>query len=160
MERNNHNQKSKGASALIWCLSILMCGLLVAFVVIGTGFFRIREVRAAISQPVQTEQPTEPAALEPEPTPEVTPGVEPTATPAPTVTPEISETADPSGTHPEDSAAAAKAENPDETEEGDASFLQRLWRFLLGITPWALGIVVVVLFLVTYVIRARQRKGK
>ena len=87
MERNNHNQKSKGVSALIWCLSILMCGLLVAFVVIGTGFFRIREVRAAISQPVQTEQPTEPAALEPEPTPEVTPGVEPTATPAPESTP-------------------------------------------------------------------------
>lgn len=81
--------KNKGLSALIWCLSILVCALLVAFTVIGTGFFRIQEARAAISQPIVTEQPTE----EPTAAPEATPTDEPTAIPAPEATP--APTADP-----------------------------------------------------------------
>lgn len=69
MEFEKRNKKNKGLSALIWCMSILMCALLVAFVAIGTGFFRIREVRAAISQPARTEAPTEAPTAVPEATP-------------------------------------------------------------------------------------------
>ena len=64
-EKRNGTKRNKGLSALIWCLSILMCALLVAFAVIGTGFLRVREVKAAISQPLVTEQPTTQAAATP-----------------------------------------------------------------------------------------------
>ena len=76
-------KKNKGLSTLIWCLSILLCAMVVTVGVIGTGLLRIGEVRAAISQPLVTEQPTETA----EPTPEVTPGVDPTPVAAPASTP-------------------------------------------------------------------------
>lgn len=95
MELKKRNPRNNGLSALIWCLSILMCALLVTFAVLGAGFFRIREARAAISQPTQTEQPTEQPTQAPAATPEVTPGVDPTAaatleiTPLPTVDPGI-----------------------------------------------------------------------
>ena len=70
-------KQSKGFTALIWGMSILACVLLVAFVVIGTGFFRIQEVRAAISQPIFTEAPTEAPAVAPTAEPEATPTAEP-----------------------------------------------------------------------------------
>ena len=94
----NQTKKDRGISALIWCLSILMCVLFVACTVIGTGFFRIREARAAMTFPAQTEEPAQPEA-EPDQqgteTPALpTPGVDlPTAesTPLPTVDPEVLE---------------------------------------------------------------------
>ena len=88
------------------------------------------------------------------PTPE--PTVEPTAEPMPepTAAPETEEAAVPE-------AVPAAAENGNQAvEEGEPSFLQRLWNKFLQVTPWALGIIVVVLFLVTYVIRAKQRRKK
>ena len=70
-------KQSKGFTALIWGMSILTCVLLVAFVVIGTGYFRIQEVRAAISQPIFTEAPTEAPTAAPTAEPEATPTAEP-----------------------------------------------------------------------------------
>ena len=83
-------KRNKGLSTLILCLSILLCAMVVAVAVVGTGLLRVKEVRAAISQPLVTEQPTETV----EATPEVTPSVDPTpvatpaGTPLPAATPE------------------------------------------------------------------------
>ena len=86
-------KQSKGFTALIWGMSILACVLLVAFVVIGTGYFRIQEVRAAISQPIFTEAPTEAPAAAPTAEPEATPTAEPIpeSTPLPTTEPGVTE---------------------------------------------------------------------
>ena len=86
-------KQSKGFTALIWGMSILACVLLVAFVVIGTGYFRIQEVRAAISQPIFTEAPTEAPAVAPTAEPEATPTAEPIpeSTPLPTTEPGATE---------------------------------------------------------------------
>ena len=86
-------KQSKGFTALIWGMSILACVLLVAFVVIGTGYFRIQEVRAAISQPIFTEAPTEAPAVAPTAEPEATPTAEPIpeSTPLPTTEPGVTE---------------------------------------------------------------------
>ena len=86
-------KQSKGFTALIWGMSILACVLLVAFVVIGTGYFRIQEVRAAISQPIFTEAPTEAPTAAPTAEPEATPTAEPIpeSTPLPTTEPGVTE---------------------------------------------------------------------
>ena len=86
-------KQSKGFTALIWGMSILACVLLVAFVVIGTGFFRIQEVRAAISQPIFTEAPAEAPTAAPTAEPEATPTAEPIpeSTPLPTTEPGVTE---------------------------------------------------------------------
>ena len=86
-------KQSKGFTALIWGMSILACVLLVAFVVIGTGYFRIQEVRAAISQPIFTEAPTEAPAAAPTAEPEAAPTAEPIpeSTPLPTTEPGVTE---------------------------------------------------------------------
>ena len=86
-------KQSKGFTALIWGMSILACVLLVAFVVIGTGYFRIQEVRAAISQPIFTEAPTEAPTAAPTAEPEATPTAEPIpeSTPLPTAEPGATE---------------------------------------------------------------------
>ena len=86
-------KQSKGFTALIWGMSILACVLLVAFVVIGTGYFRIQEVRVAISQPIFTEAPTEAPAVAPTAEPEATPTAEPIpeSTPLPTTEPGATE---------------------------------------------------------------------
>ena len=86
-------KQSKGFTALIWGMSILACVLLVAFVVIGTGYFRIQEVRVAISQPIFTEAPTEAPAVAPTAEPEATPTAEPIpeSTPLPTTEPGVTE---------------------------------------------------------------------
>ena len=104
------------------------------------------------------EYAAEEATVTPEPTsvPTPEPTVEPTAEPMPepTAAPETEEAAVPE-------AVPAAAENGNQAvEEGEPSFLQRLWNKFLQVTPWALGIIVVVLFLVTYVIRAKQRRKK
>ena len=103
------------------------------------------EAAEAEYEPVSTQEPA--------PAPESTPV--PTA--APTAAPEAAETAE----QPEVQAAAAPGAEAGEAEdEENIPFLQRVWNFLLRITPWALGVVVITLFLVTYAIRAKQRKGK
>ena len=86
-------KQSKGFTALIWGMSILACVLLVAFVVIGTGYFRIQEVRAAISQPIFTEAPAEAPTAAPTAEPEATPTAEPIpeSTPLPTTEPGVTE---------------------------------------------------------------------
>ena len=86
-------KQSKGFTALIWGMSILACVLLVAFVVIGTGYFRIQEVRAAISQPIFTEAPAEAPTAAPTAEPEATPTAEPIpeSTPLPTTEPGATE---------------------------------------------------------------------
>ncbi|MBR2604488.1 MAG: trypsin-like peptidase domain-containing protein [Clostridia bacterium] len=86
-------KQSKDFTALIWGMSILACVLLVAFVVIGTGFFRIQEVRAAISQPIFTEAPAEAPTAAPTAEPEATPTAEPIpeSTPLPTTEPGVTE---------------------------------------------------------------------
>ena len=86
-------KQSKGFIALIWGMSILACVLLVAFVVIGTGYFRIQEVRAAISQPIFTEAPAEAPTAAPTAEPEATPTAEPIpeSTPLPTMEPGVTE---------------------------------------------------------------------
>ncbi len=86
-------KQSKGFTALIWGMSILACVLLVAFVVIGTGYFRIQEVRAAISQPIFTEAPAEAPTAAPTAEPEATPTAEPIpeSTPLPTMEPGVTE---------------------------------------------------------------------
>ena len=86
-------KQSKGFTALIWGMSILACVLLVAFVVIGTGYFRIQEVRAAISQPIFTEAPAEAPTAAPTAEPEATPTAEPIpeSTPLPTAEPGATE---------------------------------------------------------------------
>ena len=86
-------KQSKGFTALIWGMSILACVLLVAFVVIGTGFFRIQEVRAAISQPIFTEAPAEAPTAAPTAEPEAAPTAEPIpeSTPLPTTEPGATE---------------------------------------------------------------------
>ena len=86
-------KQSKGFTALIWGMSILACVLLVAFVVIGTGYFRIQEVRAAISQPIFTEAPAEAPTAAPTAEPEAAPTAEPIpeSTPLPTTEPGVTE---------------------------------------------------------------------
>lgn len=86
-------KQSKGFTALIWGMSILACVLLVAFVVIGTGYFRIQEVRAAISQPIFTEAPAEAPTAAPTAEPEAAPTAEPIpeSTPLPTTEPGATE---------------------------------------------------------------------
>ena len=109
------------------------------------------EAEEAFYDPAEAGDP-EPEAT---PVPEATPAPEPT--PAPTAVPEPTETSVNQAEAP--AAAAAAAQDPEEADSGEAtSFLQRVWDFLLKITPWALGIIVAALFLITYVIRARQRK--
>ena len=55
---------------------------------------------------------------------------------------------------------AAEAAAVAETAEENVSFLQRVWDWVLKVTPWALMVIVVVLFLVTYVLRIIQRRRK
>ena len=115
---------------------------------------------AAENETLDEAAEEEPAykAAEPEMTP--APTATPEMTPLPTATPEIPEAKEQPEPRPEPPAAAAATAAENQDEEENVSFLQRLWDFLLRITPWALGVVVIALFLVTYVIRAKQRKGK
>lgn len=78
MEHNfDRTKRDRGLNALIWCLCILLCAAFVACLVVGTGFFRIRQVRAAISE-VQTPQEIWPSQR---------PTLPPLTTPAPTTLP-------------------------------------------------------------------------
>ena len=95
-EKLNRTNRDKGVSALIWCLSILLCAALIACVVIGIGFFRLQEVKSALSRNSEEALPTEAATLEPTATPAPVPSTElPPATateePLPTVDPQTLE---------------------------------------------------------------------
>ena len=90
-ERLTRTKQDRGVSALIWCLSILLCALFVACIVIGTGYFSIMEARAAMAMPPQTEASTEPAIVSPTPGIDMPAAPEAEITPLPTVDPEVLE---------------------------------------------------------------------
>ncbi len=110
--------------------------------------------KAAAEAEQETEQETEQAETGEEPVNSPLPEL----TPAPTAKPETRVTAGRSGNHTENAAAAA--EKSEGAAEENTTFLQRVWDFLLKITPWALGVIVIALFLVTYVLRVKQRRRK
>ena len=111
---------------------------------------------AEASMPATTAAPTPAPTAEPTPAPAAEPTAEPDAET------EGQEAAAAAAASTEKTAkqetAPEQAETPE--EESSPSFLQRLWDLILLITPWVLGVMVVVLFLVTYVIRIKQRKRK
>ena len=59
----------------------------------------------------------------------------------------------------EEAAATEDEEEEEETTEERRSFLQSVWSFILNATPWALGIVILGLFILTYVLKF-GRKGR
>ena len=70
MERNDtiRTRQDRGLSALIWCLAILLCIVIIAAVVIGTGYFKILQVRSAVNQSPR-DQWAAPKATAPAPAP-------------------------------------------------------------------------------------------
>ena len=93
------------------------------------------------------------------------PGSEPTAAPTagPAAEPEAEPEAESGDTYPaihsgKPTNQGTATEKAEETKAEGSSFLQQLWDGILMITPWVLGIVVTVLFLVTYVIRKKPHK--
>ena len=86
-----HTKQDKGVSALIWCLSILLCVAFIACLVVGAGFVRVMRAQSAQAQPRETapfreERGNAPATVVPP-----TPGIDPVpseqaeVTPRPTV---------------------------------------------------------------------------
>ena len=86
-------KQDKGVSALIWCLSILLCVTFIACMVVGTGFFRIRRAQSALAQPSETMQSQRNASAAPATPAPPTPGIDPVPyekidmTPMPTMDP-------------------------------------------------------------------------
>ena len=95
MESYNHNKQTKGVNLLIWCLSILLCATMVAFLVIGVGFMRAVEAKAQPAFKEEVKSPGEGATMLPQPADTPKPDAEPEATqepaPAPTVDPSVLE---------------------------------------------------------------------
>ena len=58
-----------------------------------------------------------------------------------------------------EAAATEDEEEEEETTEERRSFLQSVWSFILNATPWVLGIVILGLFILTYVLKF-GRKGR
>jgi len=96
--RPNESKRDRGAQALIWILSILLCVVIVLFLLIGAGFSRAVRARAAMVREKEQAVPTQKATLPVLPTPEATPGATPEIEPMPTKAPEFSPlpTVDPS----------------------------------------------------------------
>lgn len=83
-ENNIQTKKDRGASALIWCLTVLLCALFLTCIAIGTGYLRIWEAKAAMPLPAQTEQPTPRGTMPPKVSVvPPTPGIVTPSTPAP-----------------------------------------------------------------------------
>ncbi len=86
-------KQDKGVSALIWCLSILLCVTFIACMVVGAGFFRIRRTQPALAQPSETMQSQRNASAAPTTPAPPTPGIDPVPseridmTPMPTMDP-------------------------------------------------------------------------
>jgi len=86
-------KQDKGVSALIWCLSILLCVTFIACMVVGAGFFRIRRAQSALAQPRETMQSQRNASAAPATPAPPTPGIDPVPseridmTPMPTMDP-------------------------------------------------------------------------
>ena len=89
--RPNEPKRDRGAQALIWILSILLCVVIVLFLLIGAGFSRAVRARAAMvrekEQAVSTQKATLPVLPTPEATPMATPEIEPMPTKAPEFSP-------------------------------------------------------------------------
>ena len=69
-------KQDKGVSALIWCLSILLCVTFIACMVVGVGFFRIRRAQSALAQPSETMQSQRNASAAPATPAPPTPGID------------------------------------------------------------------------------------
>ena len=79
-EKLNRTKQDKGISALIWCLSILLCLTFAACLAVGIGFFRIMRAQSAAAQekpsqgslqsskPDATPRVDQPAEMAPRPT--------------------------------------------------------------------------------------------
>lgn len=95
MESYNHNKQTKGVNLLIWCLSILLCATMVAFLVIGVGFMRAVEAKAQPAFREEVRSPGQEATMLPQPADTPKPDAEPEATqepaPSPTVDPSVLE---------------------------------------------------------------------
>ncbi len=136
----------------------------------SAGGYPVMKLEAA-AVPAQTSAPTPKPTLLPTPEPKPAPTEEPT--PVPTEEPTSAPTEEPtsvpadkagtagnmqSGAKQSGKAAAAKAKTENQEAGAAPSFLQRVWNFILKVTPYALAAIGVILFLVTYLIRARQRR--
>ena len=81
-ERTYGSKQDKGVSALIWCLSILLCVVFIACTVVGAGFFRISKLQSATAQ----DRPAQQSTPFPMVTPEMELPVPGASEPAPQVT--------------------------------------------------------------------------
>ena len=72
-ERIDRTKQDKGANILIACLSILLCVVFIACMVIGIGFMRVQRVRSAMAQAAQST--VAPRATMPPTVPYPTPGI-------------------------------------------------------------------------------------
>ena len=75
-KKSNRTKQDRGVSAIIWCLSILLCVVIIAGAVVGTGFYRYMQARSAMARSPQEERSIQQPTQAPAPTPEVTPGVD------------------------------------------------------------------------------------
>ena len=77
-KKTNRTKQDKGVSALIWCLSILLCVVFIACMAVGVSFLRYLRIEAAVSsapaQERQTQRATTPPSLPPA---QPTPGIDP-----------------------------------------------------------------------------------
>lgn len=94
MELEQYRTKQdRGVCALIWCLSILLCVVFIACLVVGAGFFRVMRAQSALSQPKEPAPFGEEHEVAPDTLVPPTPGVDPVptgkveATPMPTMAP-------------------------------------------------------------------------
>ena len=72
-EKYNNSKRDKSVSALIWCLSILLCLTFIACLVVGTGYFRIMRAQSALAQSPREEKPSQGTfqPIKPEATPRI-----------------------------------------------------------------------------------------
>ena len=96
-EKLDRIRQDKGVTTLIWCLSILLCVVIIACAVVSMGFFRIVRAQSAMVQLPREDRSAPQSTRAPLPTPNVTPGVDlPSAaavpkTPKATVDPSVLE---------------------------------------------------------------------
>lgn len=90
-------KRNRGVQALIWTLSILLCVTIVFFLMVGVGFGRAVQAKAALAREQAQAVPSQKADLPDLLTPEITPGTapmptrEPDNSPLPTVDPSLLE---------------------------------------------------------------------
>ena len=86
-EKIDRTRQDRGVTALIWCLSILLCVVIIACAVVGMGFSRIMKAQAAMVMSPGEDRAAPQATQAPLPTPEITPGMETPSTVTPKTAP-------------------------------------------------------------------------